>query len=1236
MRLAARHGFAFGLLWLACGSNSTVAQLGDRVNDSEDNVQDGGSHNNDDTTCLISSASAVHVPAIRLPATCRSGTVNYITHTLPRQCPTSTWSTPAHSNASSEGQDVTASSGAGAHENSEIKSSHGGQITTSSSEAVLERASTSDSLSATPITTQLDSSTATSVLSVSSSTTTSQPALTDAEAEAETDSLLDNANFLSFDDWKKQNLAKAGQSPDGGQGARAGNSRARPDIALDALGDEGEIELDFSGFGRSSPDKSRDDSKRPPTTTDTHEIASNTPILRSKDAGKTCKERSNYASFDCAATILKTNKEAKSASAILIENKDSYMLNPCSASNKFIIVELCDDILIDTLVLANYEFFSSIFRTFRVSVSDRYPVKLDRWKVLGTFEARSSRSVQAFLIEQPLIWARYLRIEFLTHFGTEYYCPVSLLRVHGTTMMEEFRHQEEVNRGEHLDDGEDEAEGESEVEIIGAGGEKVILQDTMQHGSPILSSEAEKTVVETAVPTVESSVEAAASEAQAISTSLAGPGSQSEHVDTTPQPSNSRSDPGQDSTSKSLQPIAQAEPTGPARSMNDDATTTAELSPSSAVTKRLSSAGSTLLEQASNLVSNASDTLADTPDSKITTLAQSTLSSSVTNMTGAVTSTSTLTSTAPKADKSKAAESTIVGSSASNVASSVPSSTISTISGTHPPASETSNTQSSSTASSSAPIEPSDQPRQAKQSAHAPIGQQPQHSQKAPSQPQKPSSSATIPSAPPNPSTQESFFKSVSTRLKFLEANATLSHQYIESQSLQLRAAFSQVEKRQLAKTSVFLSSLNATVLGELERVKNDYERLWEGVVIEIESLRRGNEREIGMVTERLSVIAEELVWQKRVGVVQSTFILLCLGFVIFAKSGLGSGGQGLDPLLQQLQLGRSRWGTLGTLRSPDSYSFGDRSPVSPPQSPSIPDGFDVTSPTSPESEHAGLGRDVWPGKKKPVDRRRRDLRWKSETSSPVGERSEDTGDSAAERPDTSDGGDSVVVNGTSNGHDYPSPSTNGSCDESFGGREKAQGVEGDTGSDSDARIYRSPELRFHSATPTPTGSPLRSSLLVSGIGNHEAIDGESDEDQVLAELKDGDLSGNEYTGEYTPEHDEQGTGQGDHDQDNGDEQDGEERGEVDQDAAEEEAEDWEGNEEWQGQLPIPKETQSSPSTPSGSRDMQGILGVVKEIPPWSPDGETHELQYDATDEDSRPLLKEIDEGRPATALGAP
>ena len=114
-----------------------------------------------------------------------------------------------------------------------------------------------------------------------------------------------------------------------------------------------------------------------------------------------------------------------------------------------------EDIWIDTLVLANYEFFSSMIRTFRVSVSDRYPVKLEKWKDLGTYEARNSREIQAFLIENPQIWARYIRIEFLSHYGNEYYCPLSLVRVHGTRMLESWKETEAIGDEDESEDSDE-------------------------------------------------------------------------------------------------------------------------------------------------------------------------------------------------------------------------------------------------------------------------------------------------------------------------------------------------------------------------------------------------------------------------------------------------------------------------------------------------------------------------------------------------------------------------------------------------------------------------------------------------------------------------------------------------------------------------------------------------------------------------------------------------------------
>ena len=81
-----------------------------------------------------------------------------------------------------------------------------------------------------------------------------------------------------------------------------------------------------------------------------------------------------------------------------MENKDSCLLNKCGAEKKFFIMELYDDILVDTVVQANFEYFSSMFRSLNIFDRDRHPIKRNGWKDVSTFEARNSRQAQAFLI----------------------------------------------------------------------------------------------------------------------------------------------------------------------------------------------------------------------------------------------------------------------------------------------------------------------------------------------------------------------------------------------------------------------------------------------------------------------------------------------------------------------------------------------------------------------------------------------------------------------------------------------------------------------------------------------------------------------------------------------------------------------------------------------------------------------------------------------------------------------
>ncbi|KAI0930861.1 hypothetical protein AcW1_007221 [Taiwanofungus camphoratus] len=150
-------------------------------------------------------------------------------------------------------------------------------------------------------------------------------------------------------------------------------------------------------------------------------------------------DRFNYASMDCSARVHTAQRSAKSPSSILSSKKDRYMLSPCG-DKQFVIVELCEDIRIDTVQLANFEFFSGVFKDFTVSVAKRYTTNVDDWTIAGTYRARNVRGVQSFHPPTSLRdFYRFIRIDFHSHYGTEYYCPVSLLRVYGLTHLEQWK-----------------------------------------------------------------------------------------------------------------------------------------------------------------------------------------------------------------------------------------------------------------------------------------------------------------------------------------------------------------------------------------------------------------------------------------------------------------------------------------------------------------------------------------------------------------------------------------------------------------------------------------------------------------------------------------------------------------------------------------------------------------------------------------------------------------------------
>ena len=797
-----------------------------------------------------------------VPATCEFRTINYITDSLPQQCLKSSWS---NSNA-------TASTISGAVGNATVteEGQWGGTIVPSA-----EGSSPNDTQSAGGN----ESTQEGSVSSESTSSTSELPPTSTETEESATDiesGELNEASFLSFEDWKKQTLEKAGQANANIGNKKSGGKRDSESIQnnLDSLGDEGEIELDFGAFrsGRDGEESSQSPETVEPDTQASQDLeGAGRKQYRSKDAGITCKERFSYASFDAGATILKTHAGAKNSKAVLIENKDSYMLSECATENKFLIVELSEDIWIDTIVLANYEFFSSMIRTFHVSVSDRYPVKMEKWKDLGVYEARNSRDIQAFLIENPQIWARYLRIEFLSHYGNEYYCPLSLLRVHGTRMLESWK---ETEASGDDDDAESDSQGEEQfipdavaevvqeeerlnAELKGAQG---AIDDLMKTSASI-SDQVEPALTSSYLMDINRSLKDVTAEQMTIpwvklETEIFCPAIQ--ELETCPP-----------SDAPEKQPVATVDP-------ESESTSTVELDPDKVTATAHPSAGSVVSPPPTPAATSTSDNAAtDSPSSEISSI------TAISNMTSINSSTKDSMSSAIAPSANKTANISSAASAATNKSQNTTTS-------------QKNRTTSTQSATSSLP---------------------------------------TI---------QESFFKAVSRRLQLLETNSTLSLKYIEEQSKILREAFTKVEKKQLQKTTTFLDTLNSTVLAELRGFRQQYDEIWQSTIISLESQREESRREILAISTRLNILADEVVFQKRMSIVQSVLLLLCLGLVIFSR--VSAGGHVDFPAMQA----RAR-----------NFGF----PVSPLESP----------PESPEYRRTGSMRDGRRQWLETGDRRQRD-----------------------------------------------------------------------------------------------------------------------------------------------------------------------------------------------------------------------------------------------------------------------
>ena len=61
---------------------------------------------------------------------------------------------------------------------------------------------------------------------------------------------------------------------------------------------------------------------------------------------------------------------------------------------------------------------------------------------MGNFEAKDEKAIQSFSIGNEEMFAKFVKVEILSHYGSEHFCPISLMKVLGTSVVEVYEREE--------------------------------------------------------------------------------------------------------------------------------------------------------------------------------------------------------------------------------------------------------------------------------------------------------------------------------------------------------------------------------------------------------------------------------------------------------------------------------------------------------------------------------------------------------------------------------------------------------------------------------------------------------------------------------------------------------------------------------------------------------------------------------------------------------------------------
>jgi hypothetical protein len=207
-------------------------------------------------------------------------------------------------------------------------------------------------------------------------------------------------DLVSFEDWKRRKMEEDGDE-DLEDSSSVESTQAETSSSAPSSGSSGPVQADNKTDSNNNTKSSNNTGKNDTKPSTKAAGDADTPVPISKPP---VHNKYNYASPDCSARIHSSSRLTQHASSILHKSRDRYMLTPCKADEHWVVVELCDEIRIEAVEIAVWEFFSGVVREVKVSVGgaeedeerdgEESSGVSNTWEDVGTFIGKNVRGVQ--------------------------------------------------------------------------------------------------------------------------------------------------------------------------------------------------------------------------------------------------------------------------------------------------------------------------------------------------------------------------------------------------------------------------------------------------------------------------------------------------------------------------------------------------------------------------------------------------------------------------------------------------------------------------------------------------------------------------------------------------------------------------------------------------------------------------------------------------------------------------